>query len=252
MKLRELAKAANVPKDTIHFYIREGLLPKPRKRSRNVAEYDESYVERIRYIKDLQDNHFLPLSVIKRVIRHQEKGSPDRLFAQLQSEYFRAVDRLLPQRIEGEEAFRKVTGLGPIWLARMEEWGVLTPETVEGRKFYSQDDVALGKVIVDMDRLGLGPKDGFDPESLRFYKDMFREIVALSTQYYARAANQRLSADDVLQLAEATREVMCIFFYYLHRKLSREEFLRQYGAKGPDAGRQPEEGPASRNTDERG
>ncbi|MBT6613032.1 MAG: MerR family transcriptional regulator, partial [Deltaproteobacteria bacterium] len=53
MKISELVKSTGVSKETIHYYIREGLLRKPRKTGRNVAQYGEEYVEQIRTIKAL-------------------------------------------------------------------------------------------------------------------------------------------------------------------------------------------------------
>lgn len=48
MKIRDLVQGTRISKETVHYYIREGLLPKPRKRGRNIAEYNDSYVDRIR------------------------------------------------------------------------------------------------------------------------------------------------------------------------------------------------------------
>lgn len=226
MKISELARRTQVSKETIHYYIREGLLPRPKKLGRNVAHYDESYVSKIMLIKELQNHRFLPLSMIKRILRYQ-KGSPEReSILQLHHHYFRPVDQLLPTEIVGEEAFREATGLGRKWLAKMEEWGIITPEVKEGQKVYSQDDITLGKVVVDMDRVGLGPKDGFDPEALRHYKDMFREIVIMSHRYYMQGALGKLSPEEYSKRAARGSEIMSVFFYHLYRKLSRQEYKR--------------------------
>ena len=179
-------------------------------------------MERIRLIKELQDHCFLPLSVIKRILKF-EKGSPEReWFLQLHTDYFRPVDKLLPAEIVGEEQFRKATGLGRRWLAKMEEWRIITPEMRNGQKIYSQDDLTLGKVVVDMDRIGLGPKDGFDPEALKFYRDMFREIVVMSHRYYWQGGLGKLSPAETPMRLVQSRDIMGVFFYHLYRKLSRE------------------------------
>ena len=46
-------------------YLREGLLPEPVKTSRNMAYYPAEFVERIRLIKQLQEERFMPLRVIR-------------------------------------------------------------------------------------------------------------------------------------------------------------------------------------------
>ena len=188
MKIRDLIKHTRVSKETIHYYIREGLLPKPRKQGRNVAEYNESYVERIRLIKELQDRYFFPLGVIKNILKNQRKSPEVQSFLNLRKEYFRPVDQFLPNEIAGDEPFRNETGLGRKWLAKMEEWKIINPEVRDGLKVYSQDDITLGKLIVKMDNIGLGPKDGFDPEALKHYLDKFQEITMMSQKYYIETA----------------------------------------------------------------
>ena len=224
MKIRELVQRTGVSKETVHYYLREGLLPKPRKWGKNVADYDENYIERIGMIKELQDHYFLPLSVIKNILKKQKKSSEWQSLHRLRREYFRPVDQFLPNEIAGEEPFRNETGLGKKWLAKMEEWKIINPEVGDGTKLYSQDDITLGKLIVKMDHIGLGPKDGFDPEALKHYLDKFREIAILSQKYYMETALGKLSPEEFTKRIAEGREIMSLFFYHLYRKLSRERY----------------------------
>ncbi len=128
--------------------------------------------------------------------------------------------------MEGEEAFLKATGLGPKWLAKMEEWGIISPELKGGRKVYSQDDITLGRLVVEMDQVGIGVKNGFEAEALRHYRDLFREIVVMSHKYYFEAALGKLSPEEFSKRIVQGREIMSTFFYHLYRKLSREEYRR--------------------------
>ena len=224
MKIRELVKHSGVTKETIHYYIREGLLPKPRKCGKNVAEYDDGFAERIRFIKELQDRYFFPLAVIKNIFKKQRKSAEWQSFLNLRREYFSPVDQFIPTEISGEELFRNETGLGKKWLAKMEEWKVINPGVRDGSKVYSQDDITLGKLIVEMDNIGLGPKDGFDPEALKHYLDKFREITIMSQKYYIETALGKLSPDEFSKRIAQGREIMSLFFYHLYRKLSRERY----------------------------
>lgn len=239
MKIRDLVERTRVSKETVHYYLREGLLPKPRKRGRNIADYDEIYVERIRLIKELQDNYFLPLAVIKNILKYRKKSPEGQSLLSLRREYFRPVDQLLPHEIVGEEAFRKATGLGRKWLAKMEEWGIIRPEFRNGQKVYCQDDITLGRLVVEMDEIGIGVRDGFDAEALKHYRDMFREIVVMSHKYYIEATLGKLPPHEFSKRIIQGREIMSAFFYHLYRKLSREEYKRiltmiESQAQGPE------------------
>ena len=102
MKISELVKKTGVPKETIHFYIREGLLRKPRKSGFNTADYHEGYVEQIQLIKDLRDNYYLPIPEIKKIIKNFKKQSPtDQAISQFHSKYLRPLDILMSSRIVG-------------------------------------------------------------------------------------------------------------------------------------------------------
>ena len=105
MKISELAERTRVPKETIHYYLREGVLRKPRKAGKNIADYNENYVEQIRIIKQLQEHYFLPLSVIKKIIRrHQKQSSSEKYSLNFLSEYFRPLDRLIAAAVTGQRS----------------------------------------------------------------------------------------------------------------------------------------------------
>lgn len=54
-KISEVVARTNVPKSTILYYIREGLLPEAKKLKSNVHRYSDEHIELIRYIKYMQE-----------------------------------------------------------------------------------------------------------------------------------------------------------------------------------------------------
>jgi len=68
MRMAELALRSGVSRETIHFYLREGLLPRPRKAGRTVAYYDEEHLSRLKLIRKLREEKYLPLAVIRRLL----------------------------------------------------------------------------------------------------------------------------------------------------------------------------------------
>ncbi len=228
MKISELVKQTGVSKETIHYYIREGLLRKPRKTGRNVAQYSDEYVEQIRTIKALQDNHYLPLAVIRKILKRNRKATPaEKASLNIITEHFRPIDRLLGEKdLEGTEAFLKTTGLGEKWLQQLIDWGIITPRESAGAIIYSSLDITLGKLVVTMDKLGFGPKDGSDPGKLKksfefvsksLHKDS-RELIAKKTQ--------ESSLEDIMINATQLSEVMGLFLYYIYQKISMTEFTK--------------------------
>jgi len=53
-KISELVAKTDVPKSTILYYIREGLLPEAKKLKSNVHRYNDEHIELIKYIKYMQ------------------------------------------------------------------------------------------------------------------------------------------------------------------------------------------------------
>jgi DNA-binding transcriptional MerR regulator len=68
MRMAELAMRSGVPRETIHFYLREGLLRRPRKGGRTVAYYDQEHLDRLLTIRRLREEKYLPLAVIRRLL----------------------------------------------------------------------------------------------------------------------------------------------------------------------------------------
>jgi DNA-binding transcriptional MerR regulator len=235
MKISAVVKRTGVPKETIHFYIREGLLRKPRKSGINIAEYNENHVKQIRFIKELRDNYYFPIPLIRKVIRKFKKQpSSDRAFFELHSKYFRPADRLLTEEIVGRDAFHDRTGLGHKWIHKAEEWGLIEPRVDDRQPVYSLDDVAIAKLMVDMDRIGFGPKDGHDPEDLRYIADFVKGFVVNSFKKYYQTNLEKLSAADFDDKRNQFHEVISLFFYHLYRKFARQVIHRLLESEADD------------------
>ena len=74
MRLAELSSRAGVPRSTIKFYIREGLLSPGAVHARNQASYGSQHLERLELIRALREVAGLPLDAIARVTAEIDKG----------------------------------------------------------------------------------------------------------------------------------------------------------------------------------
>jgi DNA-binding transcriptional MerR regulator len=232
MKIRELVMKTGVPKQTIHNYLRAGLLPKPRKLGPNSAEYDERHVERIHLIKQLQESYYLPLAAVKKVLKKYKKSSGDQTVLKMKIEYFRPLDQLMGGQIEGEEAFLKATGLNPGPLHKYEEWGLISPVVAGERKFYSRDDQIIGRIIAEYRDIGLTPETGFDPEFLQDVLGQFREIVATASRSFFETAPKTMKLNQMVDVSNLAAEVTALFYYHLYHKLVSEERENRLEALG--------------------
>ena len=78
MTISELSSLSDIPLSTIKFYIRESLLPGPKKTRGTRAYYDEGHLHRLRLVKKIQTEGNLPLSKIKEIIGMIEDGERTR------------------------------------------------------------------------------------------------------------------------------------------------------------------------------
>lgn len=69
VRMAELERLSGVPRETIHFYLRSGLLPPPDKTGKTQATYDERHLERLRLIRRLREEKYLPIAVIRTILK---------------------------------------------------------------------------------------------------------------------------------------------------------------------------------------
>jgi DNA-binding transcriptional MerR regulator len=156
LKISELAERAEVPVATVRHYLREGLLPEGVKTSRNMAYYPPEFVERIRLIKRLQEQRFMPLRVIRELL-DSANGDLDRLNALAESGDALVQRALGPDERTPEEEVLRRFDIPERALRRLAEVGVLSPSG-EG---YSQSDVRIIEAISAFRAAGWNEKTGF-------------------------------------------------------------------------------------------
>ena len=227
LKIGQLAERSGVPSATIRHYVREGLLPEPVKTSRNMAYYPPEFVERIRIIKRLQEERFMPLKVIRELLATAD-GDPERLRAMVAVE-----DRILERALAGEQdrvsaaEVRRRYEVPKEVLDRLAELGVLSP----GKRGYSPSDVRIVEAISRFRAGGYDERIGFTVYDTLRYKNALEAIAAEEV----KAISERLGDVDPEQavaMIEAGVEPLNDLISALHTKLLVAELERVRG--GPD------------------
>lgn len=152
MRIDELATASGIPSRTIRYYNQQGLLPPPRLQGR-VGYYDDAHLERLKLVKDLQESRFLPLAVIRSLLRRADQG------ADLET-MLAPLDIVYHQHGDGHELFSKSqlatkAGVGRDVVDAAEKMGLLFGVKHRGAVRYTVDDAAMCGIVKDWMRLGL-------------------------------------------------------------------------------------------------
>ena len=226
LKMSELAERSGVSAATIKHYLREGLLPEPVKTSRNMAYYPSEFVERIRLIKQLQEERFMPLRVIKSML----DDDPERARALVELE-----DRILEHALKGEERtrvsvaeVRKRYDIPQEVLDRLAELRVLTPSS----RGYSASDVAIIEAIGRFRAGGYSEQIGFTVYDTVRYKRALEELVKEEVEVLTKRLAGEKSPDEVVALIEAGAEPLRDLIAALHTKLLGAELTRAREARG--------------------
>jgi DNA-binding transcriptional MerR regulator len=224
LRMRELAAASGVSAGTIKHYLREGLLPEPVKTSRNMAYYPREFVERIRLIKQLQEDRFMPLKVIRAMLRED----PERARALIELED-RILERALVQerpRVSGAEVRRRY-GVPQEVLDRLAELGVLAPNS----RGYGPSDVEIIEAIGRFRAGGYDERIGFTVYDTLRYKRALEELVKEEVSVLMERLAGEMSPDEAVRLIDDGAEPLRDLIAALHSKLLVAELKRQRAAR---------------------
>lgn len=199
MRMRELEKASGVGRETIRYYIREGLLPEPSRVSRNSAFYSDDHIHRLRAIKRMQEERFLPLAVIRALL---EAEDGDRWLA---PEAFPMLDSMLAARLGDGAARTSLAQLadqmegGHEGVDRLLAVGMIAADaagTVSAR------DAVIARSISDLAEIGFTEELGFAGEQMRFYMDFIEWITNQEMRMFLERTAGQVGEAKALDMAE--------------------------------------------------
>jgi len=226
LKMGELAERSGVSAGTIKHYLREGLLPEPVRTSRNMAYYPPDFVERIRLIKRLQEERFMPLKHIRAVL---EDGDPERVRALVDAE-----DRILQAaseadvrpRVSRKEVLARYE-LPPNVLDRLAEVGAVTPT----RTGYDPDDLKVLEAIVRFRAGGYDEALGFTVYDTVRYREALEPLVREEVRVLLDRLAGEVSEDRAVEIIRSGSDPLRELIGALHSKLLRAELARAVGSR---------------------
>ncbi len=208
LKMSELAERSGVSAGTIKHYLREGLLGQGDdvvRTSRNMAYYPPDYVDRIRTIKRLQEERFMPLRAIKDAL---ERAAADR-------------DN---ERVGIAEARRRYE-IPQNVLDRLKEIGVLSP-TAKG---YDADDIKIVEAISRFRAGGYDEALGFTVYDTLRYQEALTPLVQEEVRVLLERVAGEVSVDRAVEIVASGAEPLRDLIGAMHSKLLLAELRRQRG-----------------------
>lgn len=199
MRMRELEQRTGVGRETIRFYIREGLLPEPARASRNSASYSDDHVTRVRAIKRLQEERFLPLAVIRSLL---DRDDGDRW---LEPQAFPQLDALLTERLDHDAPRVPVAAV-------LEQTGALVTDieqqietqmiSVDAAGTMSARDAAIMRVLGELRDTGFTEERGFTHDTMRFYGDFVEWVTTQEMRLFFEQTAGQVDEAEAADMAE--------------------------------------------------
>ena len=224
LKMSELAEQSGVSAGTIKHYLREGLLGQGAdivRTSRNMAYYPPEYVERLRLIKRLQEDRFMPLRVIKQMM----DTDPARAAALVELED-RILDRALEagasERVSAAEVARRYDVPRNV-LDRLVELGVLSPNS----RGYDPDDLRIVAAISRFRAGGFDEALGFTVFDTLRYREALEPLVREEVRTLLDRLAGEVPVERAAEIIGAGSEPLRELVGAVHSKLLRAELERQ-------------------------
>ncbi len=229
-RMRDLCQATGLERQTIHFYIQEGLLPEGKKTGRNMAYYSEEHVERLRLIKQLQEERFLPLRAIRAILggkaggfspqqRHLITDVKERLLGDPRG---RALVGGSTERV-GVRELAVAYGVSTADVEEMIEVGLLSAEgTAKSRRVRREDSWLVG-AYGELSRAGLGRDRGFSPRDMAVIDEAIGALFARERELFFERL-EHLGPDELARVLERVLPILSDVIARMHMHKARDLF----------------------------
>jgi DNA-binding transcriptional MerR regulator len=184
-----------------------------------MAYYPPEFVERIKLIKRLQEERFMPLRAIKSVLDQD----PERATALVELE-----DRILERALAGERTrtgaaeVRERYGIPKEVLDRLEELEVLSPNS----RGYSPSDIKIIEAIGRFRASGYDEQIGFTVYDTLRYKTALEELVKQEVEMVMDRLAEEVPPERVVEMLASGAQPLQDLIAALHTKLLVAELER--------------------------
>jgi DNA-binding transcriptional MerR regulator len=234
LRMRDIVRETGLPRETIHFYLAEGLLPPPTKTGRNTALYGPEHVRRAQLIKSIQEEHFLPLRAIRALLEDANDSSlsaaQQGLIKELRVRLGPSTAVQQPQRVLLRDLVKQ-HGFSKKEMDEFRDGGVITIEGRGGAASVTREDAELLDAWARLKAVGISPERGFMPRDLKFIEDAISQLVRREMEFFTERYAS-VGADEAARVATEAVPILNQIISILHwRKIW--SFLAEVSGENP-------------------
>lgn len=208
MKMKELERVTGMGRETIRYYIREGLLPEPERPKKNVAIYGKAHIKRLELIKRLQQERYLPLSVIKTIVASEADhpvtgfeafmGLETRLGPLLSERGASSANGLAPRRFL---EVVKASGVSMADARALEEMGLIIVDRRGNEEWLNHRNARLLELVGEWRAAGFTDEAGFSIETHRVYAEVAEVLAHRSVAQFYNNFGEKVTTEKAVQMA---------------------------------------------------
>ncbi len=228
-RMKDLSSLTGLPRQAIHFYIQQGLVPEGHKTGRNMAYYGEEHVARIKLVRELQHDRFLPLKAIRAVIDERDDAfSPAqrRLLVDVKERLGKHVAPRSDdarETVDAKELAARV-GLEKKDLDEMIAIGLFAASPgPRGRLRIARDDAWIVELFGEVRAAGFTRKLGFPASIMTIYEDAMTQLFDRETALLTSKLSH-LPADRVASMTAKVLPIISTFLARYHDTKVRHFF----------------------------
>lgn len=221
--MRELEKISGFNRTTINFYIKEGLLPTPKKSAKNMSYYDGRFVRRLKEIKILKDDGHFSLKDIKKFFDEQNADQ-----SAMQMRYVKCLNSMLHYGKEDNpvtmEQLKKETGISESALKLLIDMKLITASGNDKNTFpaYTMTICSLAQYFISL---------GIPIKIANSVVEKLNEIVnieceAFSTYIYAYMREKNYSLNDKMCVIEDSFQTINSLLPILHMQIFKSRIKK--------------------------
>ncbi len=230
LRMKDLVEQTGASREAIRFYINEGLLPQPSRTSRNMAWYSDEHVSRVRYIRALQEEHFLPLKAIRSVL----EGNANQQFTAQQMNQFEVLRQKVKAGHAGEPRSNFSRLADELKLSEQDREAARAMGFVNADDSLGPADEELIRIWGQMRAQGLTPERGFGPADLGIIEDAVDVLFASELRLFTDRL-QDMQGEELGHVLDRIVPNVNRVFALLHERKLRQ-FLEQIHGGNPPRG----------------